>query len=91
MTYNMQEIFNIEGYFSMYITPPGANMCLLEDIVEGEMQNLTMDRKKWLKHWFKEVHPQRSINTDDEKVMWIKCYGIPIHAWKPKLFESLVS
>lgn len=31
MPYNMQEIFNTKGYFSVHVTPFGANMCLFED------------------------------------------------------------
>lgn len=31
MTYNLQDIFDMEGYFSIKVTPLGANLCLLED------------------------------------------------------------
>lgn len=40
MSYNMQNFFNMEGYFFIQVTPLGANLCLIEDRVEGEMQVL---------------------------------------------------
>lgn len=29
MTYNLQEYFNMEGYFAVKVTPLGDNLCLL--------------------------------------------------------------
>lgn len=57
MSYNMQEFFNIKEYFSIQITPLGANLCLLEDWVEGKIQALVKEGGHWLSQWFKEVLP----------------------------------
>lgn len=34
-TYNMQSSFEVVGFFSVKVTPIGANLCLLEDNEEG--------------------------------------------------------
>lgn len=34
-TYNIQEAFNIEGFFGIKITPLGANLCLMEEESDG--------------------------------------------------------
>lgn len=53
----MQEIFNINGYFSIQVTPLGENLCLLEDRTKEEIKALVEDGKAWLNQWFKDVRP----------------------------------
>lgn len=55
--YIMQEAFNMEGYFAFQVTSLSANLCLLEDIVEGELETLVKEGKEWLSQLFKEVKP----------------------------------
>lgn len=38
--YNMHYVFNKENHFSIKITPLGASLCLLEDMVLGEIEVL---------------------------------------------------
>lgn len=40
MTYNIQEAFHMEGYFTIKITQLGENLCLLEEGEEGESKVL---------------------------------------------------
>lgn len=40
MAYNLQEYFNMEGYFAVKVTPLGDNLCLLEKCDEGELKAL---------------------------------------------------
>lgn len=41
-------MFHSEGYFFVKVTPLGANMCLLEDLVEPEVDALVEDDMIWL-------------------------------------------
>lgn len=47
----------MEGYFAFQVTSLSANLCLLEDIVEGELETLVKEGKEWLSQLFKEVKP----------------------------------
>ncbi|CAL5214380.1 unnamed protein product [Lathyrus oleraceus] len=47
-TYNMQRTFQYEGYFSLKVTPLGANLYLLEENEEGELEALVEGVKDWL-------------------------------------------
>ncbi|KAI5384542.1 hypothetical protein KIW84_071518 [Lathyrus oleraceus] len=47
-TYNMQRTFQYEGYFSLKVTPLGANLFLLEENEEGELEALVEGVKDWL-------------------------------------------
>lgn len=49
--------------------------------------------KYWLGLWFLEVRKWKEEDVDPERVTWLRCYGIPCHAWSiPFLFflSSLV-
>lgn len=39
-SYNMSEFFKIEGFLSVQVTTLGADLCFLEDRVEGELKVL---------------------------------------------------
>lgn len=52
-SYTMQEMFYSKGYFLVKATPVGTNLCLLEELVEGESITLVEDSKVWLGKWFR--------------------------------------
>lgn len=54
-TYKMLENFNKEGCFSIQVTSLGANISLLEDKVEDELESLAKEGNSWLLQWFREV------------------------------------
>lgn len=47
MSYNIQTSFEVEGYFSIKVTPLGANLCLLEDLEEGAIKDLIKEGRSW--------------------------------------------
>lgn len=64
LTYTMQELFQGEGYLSVKVTPLGANLCLLEDLVEGEIEAFVEEGCDYLKQWFKEVKRWIKLDVD---------------------------
>ncbi|PNY11622.1 hypothetical protein L195_g008233 [Trifolium pratense] len=89
MSYNIQEAFHMQGYFGVKITPLGANLVLLEDQVEGEIKALMEDAWGWLEQWFKEIRPWSSGEVDTDRLVWLRVYGIPVHAWNDNFFTLL--
>lgn len=53
ITYRMQYIFHVEGYFSVKVTPLGANLSMLEEKEEGELNAFLKEASSWLGQWFK--------------------------------------
>lgn len=43
MIYNIQNIFNMKGYFSTKVTPLGENLCLIKEMDEGEIKAHVVD------------------------------------------------
>lgn len=80
-SYMMQEWINMQGVFSIKITPIGANSVLMEDIEEGAIENAIKEGERWLYDWFVEVSQWQPFVRDAERLTWIRCHGIPPHAW----------
>lgn len=89
MTYNVQETFNIEGYFRIKVTPVGTNLCLLEEEKEGEIDVIVLEDKEWIEKWFSVIRPWTLDAVDNERLTWIRCYGVPCHAWSFKFFDFI--
>lgn len=80
MTYNIHDIFNTKGYFSIKVTPLGENLCLLEEREEqeeGEIKAMVDEGSDWLWQWFKEIRKWRVSYADKEMVTWLCCYSVP--------------
>jgi hypothetical protein len=90
MSYNIQEAFHMEGYFGVKVTPLGSNLTLLEGQEEGEVQALMVDAKGWLDQWFVDIRPWSPDDIDVERTIWLRIYGVPIHAWNHNFFMQIV-
>jgi hypothetical protein len=88
-TYNIQEAFHAQGYFGVKITPLGANLALLEGQEEGEVEALMVDAKDWLDQWFKEIRPWNPKDIDLDRIVWLRIFGVPVHAWKDDFLLKL--
>lgn len=91
MTYNIQTSFEIEGYFSIKVTPLSANLCLLEENEAFEIRDLIREAKSGWSHWFSEIREWREGDVDNERVTWLRCFGIPCQAWNYPFFEMLAN
>jgi hypothetical protein len=88
-TYNIQNAFHSQGYFGVKITPLGSNLALLEGQEDGEVEALLEDAKDWLDQWFTEVRPWIPKDIDLERIVWLRIFGIPAHAWNDEFFARI--
>jgi hypothetical protein len=68
----------------------GSNLTLLEGQEEGEVQALMVDAKGWLDQWFVDIRPWSPDDIDVERTIWLRIYGVPIHAWNHNFFMQIV-
>ncbi|XP_058746152.1 uncharacterized protein LOC131619025 [Vicia villosa] len=90
-SYNIQTHLEIEGFFSIKVYPMGANLCLLEEMVEGFIKELLEEGKWWWQQWFKTIKPWHEKEVDTARVVWVRVYGVPCHAWSNDFFETLAN
>lgn len=78
-----------EGLFSIRVTPLGPNLCLLEDLIEGEVEVLVEERKSWWEQWFFNIKPWDPLDIDDERYAWIRIFGVHCHVWGEWFFSTI--
>lgn len=79
MTYNIQDVFDLEGHFGVKVTPLGERLCLLENRGGRVLQNLLDSGAFWLSRWFVEVKKWEPCVVDEEHVTWVRLFGLPCH------------
>ncbi|XP_058747128.1 uncharacterized protein LOC131620126 [Vicia villosa] len=88
-SYNIQTYFEMEGMFSIKVTPLGASLCLLEEVEEGFIQDLIGEGNTWWRQWFKEIKPWSYNIVDNDRDIWIRLYGVPSMTWNFDFFVGL--
>jgi hypothetical protein len=88
-TYNIQNAFHSQGYFGVKVTPLGSNLALLAGQEEGEVETLMEDAKGWLDQWFSTIRPWKPKDVDMERIIWLRIFGIPAHAWHNDFFTQI--
>lgn len=91
MTYNIQERMHMEGLFTIKVTPYGVNLCLLEEVEEGEIKALVEEARGWFEQWFDETKEWTQDVVYNERLTWVRCYNVPCHAWSLEFFEFIIS
>ncbi|XP_058759365.1 uncharacterized protein LOC131632637 [Vicia villosa] len=87
---DFKRLFHEEGIFNIRVTSLGPNICLLEDLVGGDVETFTEERKSWWSQWFWSISPWKPRDIDTGRFAWLKVMGVPCHAWGEKCFSLLV-
>lgn len=91
MSYNLQEEFICQGFADIRATPMGANLVLLEAVGEDDVAKLIDDSRDWLYNWVSEIRPWEPTMLDDERFVWVRLHGVPIHVWSVRFFAFLAA
>lgn len=78
------------GALDIYITPMGGRLVLLCFKTIEEMTTFISEAQEWLSKWFDSVSPWDFSHVSNERLVWIKCIGIPLQVWCHNFFSSLV-
>lgn len=88
-THMVQEWFSMQGFFSVKVTPMGANLVLLEEMEEGIIPALIEDASDWIHEKFDDIRKWSQSEVDNERLVWVRCHGIPVHAWNNEFFSAI--
>ncbi|GKU99946.1 hypothetical protein SLEP1_g12720 [Rubroshorea leprosula] len=87
----LQEKFFMEGVFFCKIRAMGGRLVLMEGHDYEDLKDLIETGQEWLGQWFEEIKPWKPTIVASERFAWIRCLGLPLHAWKPEFFQSFGS
>lgn len=90
MVMALKRIFLDEGIFTIRVTFMGPNLCILEELVKGEVEIFVEERRSWWERWFKSLNPWKPGDVDMERIVWHRISGIPCHVWGLRFFIMLV-
>ncbi|CAL0324737.1 unnamed protein product [Lupinus luteus] len=83
----VSELLKEEGLLSISARPLGGNMVLLAP-VDGEcIQEVMDDAKVWVSNTFLSLVPWGVDCVVEERMMWLRCFGLPLHAWNEEVFQ----
>jgi hypothetical protein len=71
----------MEGRLNITVTTMGGNMVLLQSSIAGEMERVVRLKEEWLGFYFFDVKPWFPTLVNDKRKVWVKVFGIPLHAW----------
>ncbi|GKV49441.1 hypothetical protein SLEP1_g56192 [Rubroshorea leprosula] len=84
----LQEKFFMERVFFCRIRAMGGRLVLLEGHDYEDLKELIETGQDWLGQWFEEIKPWKLTIVAAERFAWIRCAGLPLHAWKSEYFQS---
>jgi RNA recognition motif-containing protein len=70
----------MEGRLNITVTTMGGNMVLLQSSKAGEMESVVRMKEEWLGFYFFDVKPWTPTLVNDKREVWVKVFGIPLHA-----------
>ncbi|GLU08687.1 hypothetical protein SLE2022_255840 [Rubroshorea leprosula] len=85
----LHEIFELKGYFNIAVIPLGGNMVLLKSDDTNLIREVVDNEQQWLSRWFERVQTWSTFDVSQERFLWVKVTGIPLHAWKESFFELI--
>lgn len=91
MVDSVQDRILEEGVTSVRVVPIGGSQVLLKPVDGEDLEDLIRDTGGFLENWFSRIVKWTPMEVPREHYTWIRCQGIPLHAWTAEFFESIVS
>ncbi|GAU42410.1 hypothetical protein TSUD_324650 [Trifolium subterraneum] len=85
---SIQNRFRMGGFQSLKICALGYRMILLWSDKVGEVKEV-IESVGWWCSLFEKVVPWSPTLVSNQRVTWLRCYGVPVHAWGLDLFRAL--
>lgn len=85
----LQEKFFSEGIRTIKVTPMGGNLVLLKGSDMGEIPAIIEALSDIVQRWFSDIRPWSPSYVGSSRLTWIKCLGVPLHAWNEKFFSDI--
>ncbi|WJX89444.1 hypothetical protein P8452_71443 [Trifolium repens] len=86
--FNIQQKFQMDGYSNIRIIPLGYLQVLISSDVVGEVQDV-VGSVGWWCNWFDRFEAWSPELVTNHRVVWLSCFGIPLHAWGDAIFRTI--
>ncbi|WJX93169.1 hypothetical protein P8452_74729 [Trifolium repens] len=79
----------MEGYGWITATFMGGNMVLLSSKTSQSIKEAVEAKLRWWEGWFRSILEWSPDLFSDRRSVWLRCRGIPLHAWDEQLFRMI--
>lgn len=73
---NILVAFHSAGIFLIKVSVMGPNLCLLEELEEGAMEEIMREEEMRWKEWFSNVRCWKEEEVDTERLITIRVFGV---------------
>jgi hypothetical protein len=87
-TQTLQHQFRMNGFHNLKVCSLGFAKILLWSDKVGEVKEV-VESVGWWCSMFERLVPWSPLLTSNNRATWIRCYGIPLHAWGTDLFRAI--
>jgi hypothetical protein len=85
---SIQNHFRMDGYHNLKICSLGYSKILLWSDKAGEVKEV-VESVGWWCSMFERLVPWSPLLVSNQRVTWLRCFGVPLHAWGFDLFRAL--
>jgi len=87
---NLGEEFVKGGMSMVKVRYMGDDLVLLTPPEGENMEELINLNKEWFESIFQSIEPWSAKLVADHKVVWVRCYGLPLTFWNKDCFSKVV-
>jgi len=84
------EEFILGGLNMVKVRYLGDNMALLTPNQGDKMEDIIRLNKQWFKSVFEVIEPWSEEHIAGHKIIWVRCYGLPMSLWNMDCFSKMV-
>ncbi|GAU32773.1 hypothetical protein TSUD_323420 [Trifolium subterraneum] len=82
-------IFNA-GFVSLSVAYLGGRKVLFTDTNDKDVSCIISDAKEFFDKFLVSYYPWDPRMVTNERCIWLRIYGVPVHAWTPTFFKKLI-
>ena len=88
----IQQAFVDAGFLDFKLISMGGDNVLLHPCAEGDVMELSNSAADFVGNFLCDCRPwSQDASVSYERGAWIRCYGVPLHAWNDIFFLELAS
>ncbi|GAU20898.1 hypothetical protein TSUD_120900 [Trifolium subterraneum] len=78
------------GLSTIRIIPMGGRKVFIQPSEDEDLWELIKDAEEYFNHWFVKIKEWNPSEVSVDRVVWIRIFGTPVHAWKEDFFKKMV-